>query len=861
MRTYVAVALLASSWLFGMGYFQPENLLVWLVLVISGAALLSDEPIALPAWDGRAIAAVALLPAVWWFGWPHRIVPFMLLIGLAATLVPRSNGRLAIPLRGLLVAGLVLGVQAACLALYALVTSRGHHLPDMMAQLLCWALQLFGADSAYDGTWLTVGTTAGMQRFAPTWELLLDPATMSLLSGSVMLWALRACRWGCDQNARTAWLKGAARLALITLVWSLIRAVILVAGVAQLVSWSDPVLFPNVGRLLFNHWLHSGLLLVPVALYAALMVARPHGIRGRRRADRGSGRGNRTVVGVACLAVAIAMLAVVYLWTPIGQPKQGRVLVIERHSTWEPTLEPYGTKTYGEPGSYTYAAAYAYCDQFYQMDRLLESATIDAAALSGCDVLIIKTPTARYTADEVAAIVQFVANGGSALLIGDHTNVFNMNTYLNDISRHFGFTFRNDLLFKIGSPYAQRYEPPDAPHPILFHVPPMQFAVSCSIDPGWSLGREVIHNVGLYNLPPAYQESNYHPQAEYRPYMEYGAWCQLWATTSGRGRVAAFADSTLFSNFCVYQPGKRELLMGMLQWLNHRSMWDQAGWYVLFVGIIVFVAGVLGIVGIWSSSGYRGRLLLLVACGLGSWSVASGIVGIAARHDFTPPAPTRHRLPHVVIDRECSVVPLFTGAFADDKEGNGYGLLEQWIPRIGNYSSRATGAALFAGDALVVICPTRLPSPAYRAALVEWVRNGGRLLVFDSPDVEESTANSWLALFGLNSTPANVEPEDRELKIVGFEKPVPSLATCAIAGGESLATWGDTVAAARTKFGKGTVTVIGFGSLFNDNAMGSHWLVEPEPDVLLRYDALYALLRHALPYTPPGKAFKATAGP
>jgi hypothetical protein len=46
------------------------------------------------------------------------------------------------------------------------------------------------------------------------------------------------------------------------------------------------------------------------------------------------------------------------------------------------------------------------------------------------------------------------------------------------------------------------------------------------------------------------------------------------------------------------------------------------------------------------------------------------------------------------------------------------------------------------------------------------------------------------------------------------------------------------------------VTAIGFGSLFNDAAMGFHWLPEPEEDTLERYEALYALLRSALPPSP-----------
>ena len=90
-------------------------------------------------------------------------------------------------------------------------------------------------------------------------------------------------------------------------------------------------------------------------------------------------------------------------------------MVVERHSTWEPTTEPYGTKVYGEAGSYNYAAAYAYCQQYYEMSRLLEDEPINDATLAGCDVLMIKTPTARYSPEEIDAVVRFVEHGGSLL--------------------------------------------------------------------------------------------------------------------------------------------------------------------------------------------------------------------------------------------------------------------------------------------------------------------------------------------------------------------------------------------------------------------------------------------------------------
>ena len=53
----------------------------------------------------------------------------------------------------------------------------------------------------------------------------------------------------------------------------------------------------------------------------------------------------------------------------------------------------------------------------------------------------------------------------------------------------------------------------------------------------------------------------------------------------------AFTDSTIFSNFCLFQPGKINLLLDMVEWLNHGGPWiDPAPWLGL-LGLIVLVAG------------------------------------------------------------------------------------------------------------------------------------------------------------------------------------------------------------------------------------------------------------------------------
>ena len=199
--------------------------------------------------------------------------------------------------------------------------------------------------------------------------------------------------------------------------------------------------------------------------------------------------------------------------------------------------------------------------------------------------------------------------------------------------------------------------------------------------------------------------------------MRYGAFVQVWAARHGQGRAIAFTDSTIFSNFCVFQPGKAEIMLGMVEWLNHANpLLDPRPW-LLLLGLVPLVAGLWMGFGLPSPFGRgaggeggtemtdaltltlsqreRGRPtasvgLLLLAAGACGWVLASVAVGAAHRWALPTPEAVRPQR-RVVIDRTTSVVPLSKGA---DTQGNGqgYGLLEQWIPRLGCYTVRKEGA-------------------------------------------------------------------------------------------------------------------------------------------------------------------------
>ncbi len=869
-RAWIAVALLAGSLLFARAYLDPARPIVAAAVALVSVLLLARaEPLGQghhggaagrsvfdPVDDPRSlrgrsrslwISLALLLPALRWLPWPAKWVPVLLaaaiLIAMSG-LRPAWTRRLA---RALTAAALLLLFQGLALTLYAYETARAHELPRWMAELVALVPRWLGAETTLDGSAIVVRGAHGVYRIAATWELLFDPAGVLFLVGGIVLLAWRyglSPETGCGWSA---WWQATRRLLLIMLAWWPLRAGLLIAIVLHRALRADGLTEPNVGSVLVYGWIHLGLLIGPVSLASWLVPRAP--VESSREASGGTASDSRDSKWfVAYIAGGIGLLMFVACWSPVGKRKPGTITFVERHSTWEPTQVPYGTTVYGEAGSYNYAAAYAYCEQYFPMARLLEEDSIDDASLADCSVLIIKTPTARYTSEEVDAVQRFVQRGGSLLLIGDHTNVFNMNTYLNDIGRRFGCTFRNDLLFRVGDPYRQKDRRPWPAHPAVQHLPPIDFAVSCSIDPGRHWGSMVVRNEGLYSLPPAYHESNYHPQAEYRSDMQYGSWCQMWTSTFGRGRVLAFADSTLFSNFCVFQPGKAELLRGMLNWLHRTSVWDRAVYRRLLQIPLLLVGIAWTVWGLYTLRQGDGGGLLAVCAALGSGTLVAS--ALQAWQSQAIPIPPRERpLPCVVIDRHLSQVPLFAGAFAEDKEGLGYGMLEQWIPRIGNVIARSTDPRPFFGDGLVVICPTVSVTDEYRNAMMQFVEEGGRLLVIDSPEVTDSTANSLLAPFGMLSLRERAEQLRGELRWAERETPQPLelLMSCEIQGGQPLARVGSIPAAAQVRYGQGLVTALGFGSLFNDAAMGFHWLPEPDQATRQRYAVLYDLLRVALP--------------
>ncbi len=895
-RAWVGLALLSVSWLFGLRYYHAGSWPMWAALVVVGTGLFTGIRRHTPDKTESILAIVLLLPVIAMAPWPYRAAPLLIGVGLALCLAPiprrwpKAIGSAA------LLSGIVLMVQAPAVVAYESITARSHELPHPLGLVLLAVARLLGLDAALDGSDLAIYSVRTVHRLGATWELLLDLPTLCFLAGGIaMLWMVRGSRsmhekpvqggmgfqpMNHRQDAdatklhrqdagatshtpshvgrQRGWRAQPTLLGVLIVLWLPVRAVLLMSIFIHRTlrtEYDAPLALMNQ---FWNPWLLLILLLVPVLLairFATVRLDEPSDLSKSAGKMVGTAHPTRRhAVAFAFVFAGVFLFCLGWLWDPAGRRKEGRVLVDEFHSTWEPVDRPFDTEWYGEQSGYNYACIYDYCSRFYRMGRL--QTRIDDAAVQDCDVLVVKVPTSRYAPEEVAAMERFVKKGGGLLLIGEHTNVFDTGTHLNDIAQRFGFRFRYDCLFDIDAVFEQRWRPPVVAHPIVQNLPSFDFAVSCSISPGASLGQAVIRSTGLRNLPADYHVSNFYPQVEDHAYSRYGAFIQLWATRRGAGRAAAFTDSTVFSNFSTFEPGKAELMLGLLEWLNHRNVPLHPRLWLLVGGMVLSVVGVHRILNCGlriADCGLKGggaanpqseirnpqSFVLLLAAGMLAWTMATLAVSAVHHHGMPLPQPTRSFV-HVVTDRTLCDTPLSKSGFLAG-EANGFGIFERWILRLGYFTSRRSGLDALQGDLVVFTYPARAVSDEFRAAVVRYVASGGKVLVLDSPENTGSTANSLLYPFGLSLDSSRAL--NGSLPAAGNQPAVPVEAAYRVVGGTPIISLEGTPIAATVHHGQGSVTVVGFASRFTDARMGVTGDVVPDAELRRVYDLEFMLLK------------------
>jgi hypothetical protein len=582
--------------------------------------------------------------------------------------------------------------------------------------------------------------------------------------------------------------------------------------------------------------LYSILSWLPLAGVLRLGAIRPDLCGRGRRVFSLSRKGTGTLATVLGIGLGIGLvLAFLLGYEDPGHLKDGRVMIDEAHADWEWADEPFDTTAYGIRAEYNYYCLREYLSHFYTVS--VNSESISTARLDSIDVLMIKTPTEPFGAGEIDAIEAFVAGGGGLLLIGDHTNLFGMSTHLDALGERFGMRFRCDDTFDIVTTGFSHYRKPRSGfHPAAREVRDFGFLTSCSIEGGMRT-RPVMLGCGLGSEEADYSHPNFFGNIAYELCDRFGVFLQAGAAAFGEGRVMLFSDSTCFSNFCMFSPGRCELALGLIDYLNRRGtrypfvtplMLGLIGLLGTALALCVLRRGRSRAVG-WSPALILPALLAGGALGLfGTSHVNAALYGSLGRLKTDSV---------VLFDAEHTTASFFTYPGVLRRPGTmGFEALYLCAQRIGAHPSTGGLGELrtIQPSGVVVVNPTQSFSKEDLIAVDTFLKEGGTLLLLESIRNGASTANELLGHYGIGIGPIR-ERDARTGCITPLLK---------VRGGIGLSH--DESGRIRTAFvpvGKGVLLVAIDSFSYSHHVMGS--LLErsrPSPAVRDLYSEIYILL-------------------
>jgi hypothetical protein len=624
--------------------------------------------------------------------------------------------------RGTVLAGVaVLAFLASCLVdgYLAAEESRLAHVPGL-SLLGSWGLRLAGLTAHSADSTLYLVHPDGLLGVTPSFE---KCAVRPIVAWLVIL-------------AAVAWLESGRRSVRLVVLGSVLAALSIVGwfcyGLCH-VAEIDNILranYPSAIRHLWNPWYLSVFLALLTAAFVRLSrrIRRSRGVRAGVPEVRAGAPGPALL---ACLLLSFSCVLHLGFVDP-GRPREGRVLIDDLHSgSWETSARMMTPDWFGDYSTYNYNALAQHLGRYFPV-RVNTRRRLSRELLSDVDVLILKTPTVPFDPDEIAAVEDFIQEGGGALLIGDHTNLLWMDGHLNSVARRSGLSFRYDMIATAdrGSFNEYRKSVLEPVHPVLEGVSEFEWMTSCSIDPGPG-GRIVMAVPNGIRHPNDYGGSSYFGPMGHDPLMEVGPQVLMAEAPMGRGMILAFADSTPFSSFSYYMRGHDQVLLNAVSRLNRSRLLGE--WPGVLAGAGALLAAlILG----WSTAGGAWeRAPLLVLCAVAGWGGGLAFVDSLNRASFRCPDPVA--TPPVITFLEgggfCAFPPTLGGSGDVPPEAifdTLYCLPTKlgWEPRL---SQDKRGAFRENPAAVVLINPVLSETTETLEAARRYVEEGGTLILLD----------------------------------------------------------------------------------------------------------------------------------
>jgi len=728
---WLGVFFVSSCWLFFLSLFNHPNYLVGSIFLVLGVicnifGLWQKESFEIN--KKYVVFLIPLLLAIIVLPLPYSIG----MIILTSTFIAYFAFKYIIKFEkiskifpGLLISGILLIIQTAMLPFYSIFVVHTHRV-DFLTPIISWFGGLFGLKTAVSNGILLIQTYQQTYPFTTTVEKLGFFTWFNIFVGLCLLLFLLK-----DKRKILLYMVGFFVISFFYLILRYIGFLYLY------VTTSELDIFWNTVLVLLSF---LPLALICMKLFSFEKIS--FSLSWFKNFHF-----SKTQI-IACILVFLCVFSYssTFLFQDPGVKKNGKILIDEFHSDWEDTQTPLDTNWYGVLSTYNYYSWAEWLKNYYTVD-INNDSFLTSDLLEKYDMVILKCPTSPYVNEEVIAIERFVESGGGLYLIGDHTNVFGMNTYLNQVAEKFGLSFKTDATYELGSGNPTSFTPEYVfAHPIVQHMDKFEFLTSCTLEAPLT-AENVIVGSRILAEPGTYSTENFFRESVSSPDSSFGMLLQVAAFKYGKGRVVAFTDSTCFSNFCVFTDGYQSFNLGVIEFLNRENL------YVSLNVILVALALILFLIAAYLLRGEEKTKLVLLFIVIGVLAVSLALPLFSYVNELNYPIPQQKSdFTQVCFEQEYSniEIELLPSLFFVE-EGNRFGTFYVWTQRVGCIPTltQKLQSALHNSDIAVIINPDKSFDSPDINSIIEYVNSGGRLLVMDSIFNENSTVNELISIFNM----------------------------------------------------------------------------------------------------------------
>lgn len=742
---WIGILFLSISWLYIIPLFEKPNYMIGILALIIGIifntlAIYNNKSFRL---DGKyLILLFPLIVSIFILPLPHSLGLIILANALLFYIICNyifkyeKGNRIFL---GIYFSGIILTIQSFFFPIYYIITSHYHRI-DFLSPIVSTFVKVFGVDSTVQNGIVFVQTVHNTLPFTTTLEKLGFFTFFNFLIGAVLIIAF-------IKNNK----KKIIYLVLIILIGCLYLVARYVFLILVFIQNNEISIFWNRSITLLS-FIPFALLLIrflPLkCLKFNMNVYNNFKIDGRR------------ILSIFLIFIFIFSLVGAFSFNDPGVKKNGRILIDEYHSDWEKTTKPMNTTWYGMLSTYNYYSWAEWLNKHYEVRKNIND-TLKLDLLEGCDILVLKCPTNIYSQQEIEDIIKFVEKGGGLYLIGDHTNVFGMNYYLNQISKNFGIIYKMDATYELTktNPFTYYRPPPTLSHPVVQNMDEFHFLTSCTLKAPLTSENIMICN-RLLSEPGSYSTIHFfRERTQCPPDVEFGVFLTAVAVKHGKGRVLAFTDSTCFSNFCIFMDGYTEFNLGAIEYLNRENNVSYLNHFFMVISISTLIISLY----LLRKKNKNMILFLFLLAGIISYTVAVPIFSCVNYNNYKLPSPKVNFI-NVCFEKEHSSSIIKPSATVQSNlKGNNnesrklFGTFFVWTQRVGCFPSveKTIEDALNIGDIVVIINPEKSFKNEELNSIVSFVDKGGKILLMDSILNQNSTANDLLNCFNLSLKVAN----------------------------------------------------------------------------------------------------------